>query len=327
MIVPLIAWSLPLQVYLGRGGFRDCFIKIKAGDHKKLVHASPLKKGQSMKFKTMAEVHQLFLEIDTDGSGLLDRAEVQKLCKRLYLPVTRSELDHAMSMMDADGSGTVDYAEFQEWWGLFQQEQKRTKQEQTKLHKSTGTVDEITFKVWLNTNNLGDYARPLAAEGFSTFSDLFLLGGRAVVDLLLDLGISKEMAMPLLLNLEARAGARANQESFVKAAAVFDLPESERNRRGGAQIARLPSKRRRRKRRSNGPNEPIPHYSQPNLAAMLPEFVNAGAERAQGVWGLRARSSSDALSEHKVCHLFHRVHLCLHIMHLLMTASTAVYTS
>ena len=54
---------LPLQVYGGRGGFRDCFSKIKAEDHKKLAHASPLKKAQNTKFKTMAEVHQVMLSL------------------------------------------------------------------------------------------------------------------------------------------------------------------------------------------------------------------------------------------------------------------------
>lgn len=43
----------------------------------------------------------------------------------------------------------------------------------------------------------------------------------------------------------------------------------------------------------------IPHFAQPHLAAVLPEFTNAGAERAAALWGLGGQSSGAYLQDHK----------------------------
>eukprot|EP01047_Picozoa_sp_COSAG01_P015716 COSAG01_NODE_791_length_13556_cov_214.163930_4_plen_112_part_00 len=44
------------------------------------------------------QLRELFIEIDTDGSGLLDRAEVKALAEKLGVELTRRELDEAMSV-------------------------------------------------------------------------------------------------------------------------------------------------------------------------------------------------------------------------------------
>lgn len=65
----------------------------------------------------LARVSKLFAEVDRDGSGLLDRAEVAELAGKLGMPLeTEAELTEAMGRMDADGSGDVDLEEFKLWW-------------------------------------------------------------------------------------------------------------------------------------------------------------------------------------------------------------------
>ncbi len=62
------------------------------------------------------QLRQLFGEIDEDGSGLLDRAEVRELAEKLGVTLSSAELDDAMAQMDEDGSGEVDFEEFAEWF-------------------------------------------------------------------------------------------------------------------------------------------------------------------------------------------------------------------
>ena len=69
--------------------------------------------------ETMAEL--LFSEIDEDGSGTLERDEIDALAKQLGRPLSSDELDAAMAEMDADGGGDVDFPEFLEWYKRSQQ--------------------------------------------------------------------------------------------------------------------------------------------------------------------------------------------------------------
>lgn len=80
------------------------------------AHGAP-KLGQTMlrKDMTSAELRTVFLEIDTDGSGALDRGEVVVLAQRLGHTLTDAQLSRAMSEMDSDGGGSVDFDEFKNW--------------------------------------------------------------------------------------------------------------------------------------------------------------------------------------------------------------------
>jgi hypothetical protein len=62
-----------------------------------------------------ARLIELFDELDSDGSGRLERDEIQILAGRMGRHMSDSELTEAMSNMDADGSGSVDYLEFTRW--------------------------------------------------------------------------------------------------------------------------------------------------------------------------------------------------------------------
>jgi Ca2+-binding EF-hand superfamily protein len=54
-----------------------------------------------------------FAEIDADGSGALDAAELAALFEGLGKPVSVGTLANLLRLSDADGSGTIDYDEFE----------------------------------------------------------------------------------------------------------------------------------------------------------------------------------------------------------------------
>jgi hypothetical protein len=72
-------------------------------------------------YNEMVECHRvmlkdLFIEMDDDGSCLLERDEISALVARLGQKLTPKELNLAMTSMDEDGSGEVDFGEFYEWF-------------------------------------------------------------------------------------------------------------------------------------------------------------------------------------------------------------------
>ena len=58
----------------------------------------------------------MFRALDEDGSGSLDRVELETLLSRLGYPMSKGEVDKLMAQMDEDGSNEVDLAEFRAWW-------------------------------------------------------------------------------------------------------------------------------------------------------------------------------------------------------------------
>ena len=58
----------------------------------------------------------LFLELDEDGSGYLDRDEVDQLMKRMGKWLSAKEIDRCMAELDADGNDEVSLEEFEDWW-------------------------------------------------------------------------------------------------------------------------------------------------------------------------------------------------------------------
>lgn len=75
------------------------------------VPPSGMKKKQEQE-----QLRKMFKEIDTDGSGYLDRDEIKALTVRLGIDFSEADLDEAMAEMDDDGSGEVDFDEFALWW-------------------------------------------------------------------------------------------------------------------------------------------------------------------------------------------------------------------
>ena len=48
-----------------------------------------------------------FRHVDKDGSGSLERSELERAFKRLGSHMTAEQMDDAMASMDADGSGAL----------------------------------------------------------------------------------------------------------------------------------------------------------------------------------------------------------------------------
>ena len=61
-------------------------------------------------------LRDLFLEMDADGSGVLDQEELRVLALKLGTKLRDSDLAAAMAEMDEDGGGSVDFLEFFAWW-------------------------------------------------------------------------------------------------------------------------------------------------------------------------------------------------------------------
>ncbi len=63
-------------------------------------------------------VRSLFNEIDTDGSGFLDRDEILALFKKLDIELQGEEFHVCYNELDKEGNGHVSFAEFSWWWFL-----------------------------------------------------------------------------------------------------------------------------------------------------------------------------------------------------------------
>ena len=61
-------------------------------------------------------IEQKFDMYDRDGSGSIDKNELQALAARLGGPLTSSEADRWMAQLDKDGSGAIEKNEFIEFW-------------------------------------------------------------------------------------------------------------------------------------------------------------------------------------------------------------------
>jgi len=77
---------------------------------------------------TLATARELFKKIDADGSGSLDKSEIEALTIKLGKRLQGKELDSTFAEMDTDGDGDVDYAEFEAWWNKQQSKSSTSKQ-------------------------------------------------------------------------------------------------------------------------------------------------------------------------------------------------------
>ena len=71
---------------------------------------------EAYKAKKEGEVRQAFNEFDADGSGEIDKHELQALSKRLGAPLSDEELDTALKDLDLNGDGVIDFEEFCRWY-------------------------------------------------------------------------------------------------------------------------------------------------------------------------------------------------------------------
>ena len=63
-------------------------------------------------------VKVMFDDIDTDGGGSLDKAEVGALFKKLQIGLTEEQYDQVFQELDGEQNGSISFDEFLSWWFL-----------------------------------------------------------------------------------------------------------------------------------------------------------------------------------------------------------------
>ncbi|GMH60117.1 hypothetical protein TrST_g8364 [Triparma strigata] len=76
----------------------------------------PDKAGASLRSATFRDIIEIFNAIDEDGSGFLDRTEVEHAATKLGFPMSAEELNAAFDEMDTSHDGRVSLEEFEAWW-------------------------------------------------------------------------------------------------------------------------------------------------------------------------------------------------------------------
>lgn len=66
--------------------------------------------------KKTTEVQQAFNQFDADGSGAIDKDELQMLSQRLGHPLSDEELNRALVDLDLNKDGVIDFDEFCRWY-------------------------------------------------------------------------------------------------------------------------------------------------------------------------------------------------------------------
>lgn len=63
--------------------------------------------------KEIAEFRQLFMKIDTNLSGTIEKAELMAACKNNpSMSLSESEIENIIKEVDLDGNGLLNYHEF-----------------------------------------------------------------------------------------------------------------------------------------------------------------------------------------------------------------------
>lgn len=76
----------------------------------------PDKDGASLRSATFRDIIEIFNAIDEDGSGFLDRTEVEHAAVKLGFPMSAEDVGAAFDEMDQSRDGRVGLEEFESWW-------------------------------------------------------------------------------------------------------------------------------------------------------------------------------------------------------------------
>ena len=71
---------------------------------------------EAYKNKRDTEVAQAFRKFDADGSGAIDKDELQALSKQLGHPLSEEQLQKALEDLDLNKDGVIDFDEFCRWY-------------------------------------------------------------------------------------------------------------------------------------------------------------------------------------------------------------------
>lgn len=93
------------------GTFRAGVLKLLRDPHSWLETA-----GVGIVAKMAGDVDHVFKTIDVDGSGEIDREELEKLFSHLDCHISRDEMDAVFRELDTDGNGQISEQEFAAWY-------------------------------------------------------------------------------------------------------------------------------------------------------------------------------------------------------------------
>ena len=121
----------------------------KQGLSWQLRAASKLKASFEMGFKQISSMDDFFDAIDCDGSGGVDRAELEMALRKLGLDLNSDHIDALMQALDDNGSGQINRQEFTKTLEWAFQGQKLPWQVQLEhRHRLSGISSKVPKKLW-----------------------------------------------------------------------------------------------------------------------------------------------------------------------------------
>ncbi|CAD8103097.1 unnamed protein product [Paramecium sonneborni] len=66
--------------------------------------------------QSKTELHQVFKSFDKDGSGYVDKQELQAIAQQLNQEISQEEIDKLMGVVDINKDGQISFDEFWNWW-------------------------------------------------------------------------------------------------------------------------------------------------------------------------------------------------------------------
>ena len=89
-------------------------------------------------------MQEVWEQVDENGDGHLDAAEVTRVLKDMGKELTDAEAAEAFALMDKDGSGEIDFDEAFAWWENQDPEAQAALQESVKAMKHE--LDELAVR-------------------------------------------------------------------------------------------------------------------------------------------------------------------------------------
>jgi Ca2+-binding EF-hand superfamily protein len=121
--------------------------------------------------RRLSESSLLFEQVDRDGNGNLDRAEVRDLVYKQGYYLNDEELEGVMDRLDEDGDGNISLQEYQQWWTFPSTEEDRFKD--FKVY-SSGNCLETWIVEWFMTFDEDRNGRISADEFRNVYAGLRL---------------------------------------------------------------------------------------------------------------------------------------------------------
>lgn len=113
---PLVAPELGMRISTPLKSFSVGIIRYIGGSDDISTYVQNL--GAIMFRKMVSMVEKIFLKIDTDGNGLIDRGELKKALRLLGVSRKQADfqVDVLMNAADANGDGGLSLTEFSNWY-------------------------------------------------------------------------------------------------------------------------------------------------------------------------------------------------------------------